>query len=136
LSFNGHLKKATGTVTFIHSPVYPDEKDARSRCREDNYKSGIYEIYNSYLEFPPESVKRVGHPAPFPEDLPIRFIQLYAFEDNVVLDLSYGSGTTCIDAVKTKKHYICFDNNGEHVNLMRKRISNAIKALEENGERT
>jgi DNA modification methylase len=84
----------------------------------------------------PGSVKRVGHPAPFPEELPIRFIQLYIFEDNVVLDLFCGSGTTCIDAVKTKKHYIGFDNNGEHVNFVRKRISNAIKALEENGERT
>lgn len=72
--------------------------------------------------FLPESLKRVGHPAPFPEDLSIIHIRMYPFEDDVIFDLFCGSGTTRITAVKTNKHYIGFDNNEEYVKLVRKRI--------------
>jgi site-specific DNA-methyltransferase (adenine-specific) len=38
---------------------------------------------------------RFGHPAPFPEELPRRLIQLFSFRDDVILDPFLGSGTTC-----------------------------------------
>ena len=46
-------------------------------------------------EFRGETSKRWGHPAPFPEELPRRLIQLYSFTEDVVLDPFLGSGTTC-----------------------------------------
>ena len=44
------------------------------------------EFTKSVWSFPAESARRVGHPAPFPVELPYRLIQLYTFEGDVVLD--------------------------------------------------
>jgi site-specific DNA-methyltransferase (adenine-specific) len=80
------------------------------------------EYTKSIWSFPTESAKRVGHPAPFPLELPYRLIQLYSFEGDVVLDPFCGSGTTCIAALKTGRHFIGFDNSEEYVKLARRRI--------------
>ncbi|MDE0518405.1 MAG: site-specific DNA-methyltransferase, partial [Bdellovibrionales bacterium] len=47
-----------------------------------------------------ESAKKIGHPAPFPEELPFRLIQLYSFENDIVLDPFMGSGTTAVVGLK------------------------------------
>ncbi len=44
--------------------------------------------------FPGANARRVGHPAPFPEELPRRLIKLYSYPDDLVLDPFLGSGTT------------------------------------------
>ena len=36
--------------------------------------------------FAPESARRVGHPAPFPLELPTRLIELYTYKGDLVLD--------------------------------------------------
>ena len=41
----------------------------------------------------PESARRVGHPAPFPVELPKRLIELYTYKNDVVLDPFCGSGS-------------------------------------------
>ena len=71
---------------------------------------------------------RVGHPAPFPIDLPCRLIQLYTFEGDVVLDPFCGSGTTCVAALMTNRHFVGFDNNKEYVNLAKERIASTVPA--------
>jgi len=86
-------------------------------------KNNFMESTTSIWNFPPESAKRVGHPAPFPEELPYRLIQLYTFEGDVVLDPFCGSGTTCVVALKTGRHFVGFDINEEYVNLAKDRIS-------------
>ena len=86
------------------------------------------EYTKSVWSFPTESATRVGHPAPFPVELPYRLIQLYTFEGDVVLDPFCGSGTTCVAALMTNRHYIGFDNNEEYVKLARERIVNAVRA--------
>ena len=40
------------------------------------------------------------HPAPFPDELPVRLIKLYTYQDDTVLDPFFGSGTTIWEAVK------------------------------------
>jgi site-specific DNA-methyltransferase (adenine-specific) len=42
--------------------------------------------------------RRVGHPAPFPEELPRRLIKLYSYPEDLVLDPFSGSGTTLVAA--------------------------------------
>ncbi|MEM3093069.1 MAG: site-specific DNA-methyltransferase [Candidatus Nitrosocaldus sp.] len=81
------------------------------------------EYTKSVWEFPPESAKRVGHPAPFPIELPYRCIQLYTFKGEVVLDPFCGVGTTCIAAIKAGRHYIGIDINPEYVEKANRRIS-------------
>jgi len=72
-----------------------------------------------------ESARRIGHPAPFPEELPNRLIQLYSFTNDIVLDPFMGSGTTAVVATKTKRHYIGYDINEEYIKLANNRIDNA-----------
>ncbi len=72
--------------------------------------------------FPSVSAKRIGHPAPFPEELPHRLIQLYTFKSDVVLDPFCGSGTTCLSAVKSDRHYIGYDIEEAYIKLANERI--------------
>lgn len=77
----------------------------------------------SVWTFPTESAKKIGHPAPFPIELPHRLINLYTYEDDVVLDPFCGSGTTCIAAIQNNRNYVGYDIVEEYVDLSNKRIS-------------
>jgi len=123
------------TLRDVHEYILVFSKDSMRRHRNGRSNSITKEEFMKYTtsiwSFPPESAKRVGHPAPFPEDLPHRLIQLYSFEGDVVLDPFCGSGTTCIAAIKTGRHYIGFDNNQEYVELASRRIAEEKNALSE-----
>ncbi|GFP28181.1 site-specific DNA-methyltransferase (adenine-specific) [Candidatus Hakubella thermalkaliphila] len=83
----------------------------------------------------------MGHPAPFPVELPYRLIQLYTFEGEVILDPFVGSGQAAIAAIKTRRRYIGYDIKEDYVKLAERRIrefslaSNAPKLFEFKGER-
>ena len=81
----------------------------------------------SIWEVPPESAKRVKHPAPFPEKLAERVIELYSYSQDVILDPFVGSGTTCVVAKKTQRHYVGFDISSEYCALANERISQIDK---------
>ncbi len=126
------LSASNPAMRDVHEYIMVFSKGSMRRKGEEK-KSTIsrdefLEYTKSIWTFPTESAKRVGHPAPFPVELPYRLIQLYTFEGDVVLDPFCGSGTTCIAAIKTDRHYVGFDNNPEYVDLARKRISEAMKA--------
>ena len=81
----------------------------------------------SVWEIPPESARRVGHPAPFPVALPRRFVDLYTYEGDLVLDPFMGSGSTAVAAVESARHYVGYDTDPEYVALARDRIA-AVEA--------
>ncbi len=70
-----------------------------------------------------ESARRVGHPAPFPVELPHRLIQLYSFETDIVLDPFMGSGTTAIAALCDGRKFVGFETVEDYVALAEKRIA-------------
>ena len=63
----------------------------------------------------PESARRVQHPAPYPVELPRRLIELYTYEDDLVLDPFMGSGTTMVAAMRTGRRSIGFDLDEDYV---------------------
>ena len=69
-----------------------------------------------------ESARRIGHPAPFPEELPNRLIQLYSFKGDIILDPFMGSGTTAVSAIKSERKFIGYDISQEYINLAKKRL--------------
>lgn len=77
----------------------------------------------SIWEIPPESASRVNHPAPFPVELPKRFIQLYTYKGEWILDPFVGSGSTAVAAVLTGRKWIGYDINPEYCELTRKRAA-------------
>lgn len=80
-------------------------------------------------EIAPESATKVGHPAPFPVELPKRLIELYTYEDDVVLDPFMGSGSAAIAALRTDRRYIGFDTDPEYVSIAEQRIATERKRL-------
>jgi site-specific DNA-methyltransferase (adenine-specific) len=74
-------------------------------------------------EIPAESATRVGHPAPFPVELPRRLIELYTYAGDLVLDPFIGSGTTAVAAVRTARHFVGFDTDESYVALARRRLA-------------
>jgi site-specific DNA-methyltransferase (adenine-specific) len=73
----------------------------------------------------PESARRVGHPAPFPLELPARLIELYTFAGDVVLDPFMGSGTTALAARQARRRYVGYDTSEEYADLARRRLAAA-----------
>ncbi|MCS7305558.1 MAG: site-specific DNA-methyltransferase [Thermoguttaceae bacterium] len=87
------------------------------------------EFTKSVWTFPAEPASKIGHPAPFPIELPYRLIQLYTFEGEVVLDPFMGSGQTAIAALKTRRHYVGYEINPEYVKLSERRIGGLSSLL-------
>ena len=76
-----------------------------------------------------ESARRVNHPAPFPEELPHRLINLYSFENDVVLDPFMGSGTTAIAAIKNGRRFVGYDISEEYIKIANNRIACVSNSL-------
>jgi len=75
-------------------------------------------------DIPTESAIRIGHPAPFPVELPRRLIELYTYQGDLVLDPYIGSGTTAVAAAMSDRHYIGFDTEPEYIVLAQSRLEN------------
>ena len=105
-------------LVFSKGKFSRDGKGKQSTIKKEEFLA----FTKSVWEFPPESARRVGHPAPFPVQLPYRCIQLYTFRDDVVLDPFCGVGTTCLAALQTGRHFIGMDISSEYVQSARKRI--------------
>ena len=89
-------------------------------------KEEFLEFTKSVWSFPAESANKVGHPAPFPVELPYRCIQLYTYEGEIVLDPFMGSGQTAIASIKLKRHFVGYEINPEYVKLAEKRINQVL----------
>jgi site-specific DNA-methyltransferase (adenine-specific) len=130
----GSWKSATNPVLRdVHEYILVFSKDTFRRVSKDNEntitKEQFLEWTKSVWTFPAVSAKKIGHPAPFPEELPHRLIQLYTFKGDVVLDPFAGSGTTCLAAINDQRHYVGYDTNPDYIQLAEKRITNAEKSL-------
>ena len=88
-----------------------------------NSKEQFLENTKSVWSFPTVSAKKVGHPAPFPEDLPARLIQLYTYANDVVLDPFMGSGQTALAALNNQRRFVGYEINEDYIQLAQSRIS-------------
>ncbi len=77
----------------------------------------------SVWEITPESARRIGHPAPFPLKLAERVVRLYSYVGDVILDPFMGSGTTCVAAAQSERHYLGFDTVEEYCQIARQRLA-------------
>jgi site-specific DNA-methyltransferase (adenine-specific) len=81
-------------------------------------------------EIPAESATRVGHPAPFPIELPARLIELYTYREDLVLDPFAGSGTTAVAAVRAGRHFAGYDLDESYITLAETRVEVERRRLE------
>ena len=118
---------ANPVLRDVHEYILVFSKDSFSRKRGDKEntikKEEFLEWTKSVWDFPAVSAKKIGHPAPFPEELPHRLIQLYSFKDDVVLDPFAGSGTVCLAALKDKRKFVAYDIDPDYIELAENRIA-------------
>ncbi len=122
---NPTLRDIHEYILVLSKGDYKRERTKQKKEIKQNIisKEEFMEWTKSIWTFKAESAKRVGHPAPFPIDLPYRLIQLYSFKTDIILDPFMGSGTTAIAALKSDRKYIGFEINQEYIDLIKKRIS-------------
>lgn len=94
--------------------------------RSDITRKEFIEWTNGVWNFSGESRSRIGHPAPFPVELPKRCIKLFSFVGDTVLDPFLGSGTTLIACLETERIGIGVEINRSYCDL-------AIRRLNEHG---
>ena len=123
---NPILRDVHEYILIFSKGNYKRERDKNEKeFRYDNIsKEEFIEWTKSIWTMNPESAKRIGHPAPFPEELPNRLIKLFSFTNDIVIDPFMGSGTTAIAAIKNNRNFIGYEINEEYINLANNRIEN------------
>jgi len=91
----------------------------RSTLAPDRFLAATLDVW----EIPPERASRVGHPAPFPVELPEALIDLYTYEDDLVLDPLMGSGSALVAAARRGRRYVGYDLDPAYVAIARARLS-------------
>ncbi len=121
------LSAANPVLRDIHEYILIFSKDSfthASKGKESTItKDEFLEWTKSVWTFPAVSAKKIGHPAPFPEELPNRLIKLYSFKHDVIIDPFLGSGTTSLSAIKNGRNYVGYDTNKKYIELADKRIA-------------
>ncbi len=77
-----------------------------------------------------ESKKRIGHPAPFPKELPYRCIKLFSYVGDTVFDPFAGSGTTLVVAKNIKRRGIGVEIDEEYCKLAKTRVQEETEAFD------
>ncbi|HIE41480.1 MAG TPA: site-specific DNA-methyltransferase [Candidatus Aenigmarchaeota archaeon] len=120
----------------IHEYILVFSKDTFTRANHNNERATMnrdefLELTKSIWTFGAEYAKKVGHPAPFPVELPLRCIKLYTFENDIVLDPFIGSGTTAVAAILSNRKFVGYDTEEEYVKLAEKRINETMDKLKQ-----
>jgi site-specific DNA-methyltransferase (adenine-specific) len=123
------------TLRDVHEYILVFSKDNYSRDikkKDTITRDEFIQLTKSIWNFKAASARQIGHPAPFPEELPRRLIQLYSFENEVILDPFMGSGQTAIAAVKSKRNYVGYDIDKSYCSLAEKRIKDFVEQIKLN----
>lgn len=95
----------------------------------DINKKEFMEWTNGLWTFPGESKKRIGHPAPFPIELPHRCIKLFSYVGDTILDPFMGSGTTLVAAQRNSRRSVGIEVDEGYCKLARERVGQAANQL-------
>ena len=117
------------SAPYVIAPVelivilYKEEWKKTSGSGESNIERDEFmEWTNGLWTFNGESAKRIGHPAPFPLELPRRCIKLFSYVGDTVLDPFMGSGTTLLAAYKNRRRSIGIDIDENYCRLAEDRL--------------
>lgn len=131
----GSWRAATNPVLRdVHEYILIFSKEAFARKahgRESTIERDEFlEWTKSVWRIPAASARLVGHPAPFPLELPERLIKLYSYRGDVVLDPFVGSGTTCVAALQNRRSYVGYETEPAYLQLAEQRIRAAQAELD------
>tara|TARA_B100001093_G_scaffold196964_1_gene189240 strand:+ start:1059 stop:1895 length:837 start_codon:yes stop_codon:yes gene_type:complete len=123
------LSASNPVIRDIHEYCLIFSKDSmknsskgKSTIEKEEFMESTLSIWN----ISPAKAKKIGHPAPFPVELVKKFINLYSFKNNLILDPFMGSGSTAIASRMLDRDYIGYEINHEYVEIANKRIKEEI----------
>ena len=130
-------RTAWGSFKSPSSPSFPtpfeyilifakESKKLQWNGKTDLTKEEFINWAFSKWSFNGENLKKVGHPAAFPIELPLRIIKMLSWVNSIVYDPYIGSGTTAIACVKTNRYFIGSEISKEYVKLSYERIKNEV----------
>ncbi len=128
------LKANNPVLRDVHEYILVFSKETFTLRNPEKRKSTItkeefLELTKSVWKFPAAQARKIGHPAPFPDALPYKLIQLYTFEKEIILDPFMGSGQTAIAALKSRRFFVGYEIEDEYVKLSEKRIKEYLSTL-------
>ena len=128
IAWGSYLSAKNPVLRDGHEYILIFSKETFTRGIKENMKSTItkdefIEYTKSLWSFNAESATRIGHPAPFPVELPLRCIKLYTFEGENVLDPFMGSGTTALAALLLKRRFLGYEIDPNYIKLAERRIN-------------
>ena len=119
------LSASNPVIRDIHEYCLVFSKDSmknssggKSTIEKDEFMESTLSIWN----ITPEKAKKIGHPAPFPVELPKKFINLYSFKDDLILDPFIGSGTTAVASSLLKRKYVGYEINKNYIEIANNRL--------------
>ena len=119
----------SASAPYVIAPVeailimYKSRWEKMRKGNSDITRDEFIQWTNGVWNFSGESKRKVGHPAPFPVELPKRCIRLFTYQGEVVLDPFLGSGTTLIACRETDRVGIGVEINKGYCRLAAKRLS-------------
>ena len=142
----GNISKRTAwgswlkaSAPYVIAPVelivilYKSEwKKTSGSLESDTTPDEFKEWTNGLWTFSGEKKSRIGHPAPFPLELPRRCIKLFSYVDDLVLDPFMGSGTTLIAANQNNRRSIGIDIDKGYCDLATNRLRQLYLFTERN----
>lgn len=132
---NPVLRDLTERIVIASKGRFDRAEEARARAAarlpsaDSISPDEFMEATTDVWEILPESARRVGHPAPFPVELPERLIGLYTYPGDLVLDPFMGVGSTAVAAVRTGRHYVGFDTDASYVAAAEQRVAEEQERL-------
>ncbi len=123
----------SASAPYVIAPVeliivfYKEQWKKSYKGKSDITREEFMEWTNGLWTFSGESKKRIGHPAPFPKELPHRCIKLFSYVGDTIFDPFLGSGTTLIEAAKLNRKGIGIEIDKEYCELAKKRIVTEVQ---------
>jgi len=122
----------SASAPYVIAPVelivilYKDSWKKNVFKKSDIIKKEFMEWTKGLWTFSGESKKKIGHPAPFPRELPRRCIKLFSFIGDTIFDPFCGSGTTLIEAKLLKRKAVGLEIDSKYCELAKRRLQKEL----------
>lgn len=132
----------SASAPYVIAPVevililYKESWKKFKRGVSDTSKREFLDWTNGLWTFSGESKRKIGHPAPFPIELPRRCIKLFSYVGDTVLDPFLGSGTTLVASCMNNRYGIGVEIDKSYCELSKKRLIDLKKLSKERGRIT
>ncbi len=106
-------------LVFCKGSFQRPQDERQNTIQKDDFLAWTKSVW----DFSAVQARKIGHPAPFPVELPHRCIQLYTYLGDVVLDPFAGSGSTAIAARDDGRHFVAYEIDPDYCQLARSRLA-------------